>query len=408
MSSSGIEGNNDSHPADVSGDDGRFIVFASTAANLTSPTPPAGSSQIYLRDRVAGTTQLISRGTDGKPAQGSSGSPSISADGSVIAFVSSSSSLVRGDTNGKDDIFIYTPGSQSIQRILTNAFAQPNGHSSSPEVSGDGRMIAYATGASNHTPDVNGTSDIFVYDRVQAVNKLVSRQPNGAVGNSGSTEPTINSDGTKIAFRSDASNLANNDTNGQPDVFLTTFTTPSTAAVTRVSVKVGGGEANGLSGDPAISANGNFVAFASQATNLVTGDTNNKVDVFRKDVVSGAVVRHSVGLNGVQGNGPSFEPSISADGSKIVFTSHATNLVGDDENAGIGDVFLSETSRSFIVGRVLVSRANTQGSANGQSFGGSMNADGSVISFTSRASNLVAGQSSDSGALDVFTRTRNN
>jgi Tol biopolymer transport system component len=166
----------------------------------------------------------------------------------------------------------------------------------------------------------------------------VSLGPGGVQGNEQSSGPAISADGRFVAFQSAASNLVPGDTNGAQDIFVRDRQTGTTR---RVSVGPGGVQTNAeaSSGVPAISADGRFVAFESDATNLVPGDTNGAIDVFVRDRQTGTTRRISVGPGGVQGNSDSGGPAISADGRFVAFVSNASNLVPGDSNARF-DVFV--------------------------------------------------------------------
>ncbi|MCI0586270.1 MAG: calcium-binding protein, partial [Planctomycetes bacterium] len=189
---------------------------------------------------------------------------------------------------------------------------------------------------SNLVPDdTNGQQDIFVKDLKTGETTRVSVDSTGAQANSLCTNPTISANGRYVAFVSEASNLVPDDTNGAADVFVRDRKTGTTA---RVSVDSTGAQANSSSFGPSISANGRTVAFESSASNLVPDDTNTVPDVFVKDLRTGATARISVASTGAQGISNSDSPSISANGRTVVFRSGASNLVPDDTN-GVGDVF---------------------------------------------------------------------
>ncbi|HMJ31064.1 MAG TPA: hypothetical protein VK512_20330, partial [Xanthobacteraceae bacterium] len=187
--------------------------------------------------------------------------------------------------------------------------------------------------------------------------------------------PSISADGRYVAFRSDASNLVPGDTNGTGDVFVRDL---QTGAITRVSTNASGDQGNSASGDPSISADGRYVAFYSSASNLVPGDTNFLADVFVRDLQTGAITRVSTNASGVQGNGgehpsvSSWSPSISADGRYVAFDSYASNLVPGDTN-GYADVFVRDLQTGAIT-RVSTNASGDQG--NSFSSNPSISADG--------------------------------
>jgi Tol biopolymer transport system component len=180
--------------------------------------------------------------------------------------------------------------------------------------------------------------DIFVRDTVTGRTTRVSVSSRERQANAGSQQASISADGRYVAFVSFASNLVAGDTNGTWDVFMRDTAKGKT---TRVSVSSGGQQGNDQSGTPSISADGRYVAFYSYASNLVAGDTNGKADVFVRDTVTGRTTRVSVSSRERQGNGYSYEPSISTDGRYVAFYSLASNLVAGDTNTA-GDIFVRD------------------------------------------------------------------
>jgi hypothetical protein len=239
-----------------------------------------------------------------------------------------------------------TGSAQVTQRVsVDSSCAQANNVSGiyRVSVSAHGRYVAFASQATNLVPgDTNGFGDVFVRDRLSGTTERVSLDSGGAQGNSASYDPSISADGRFVAFVSDAINLVPGDTNGKPDIFVRDRQSGRTE---RISVNSAGAQGDDQSAIPSISADGRFVAFASQATNLVPGDTNGLMDVFVHDRLSGLTERVSVDSFGAQGNGISalFGLSISADGRFVAFESYASNLVHGDTN-GYEDVFVHDRS----------------------------------------------------------------
>jgi Tol biopolymer transport system component len=209
--------------------------------------------------------------------------------------------------------------------------------SDDPALSADGRFVAFHSDASHLVPgDTNGLGDVFVRDRRTGRTERVSVSTRGVQGDRDGGSPALSADGRFVAFHSEATNLVPGDTNGKRDVFVRDRQAGTTE---RVSVSTAGGQANDYSYTPAISPGGRFVAFQSLATNLVPGDTNGWGDVFVRDRQAGTTERVSVSTGGVQGNDSSYFPAISAVGRFVAFTSKATNLVPGDTN-GKRDVFV--------------------------------------------------------------------
>jgi len=288
----------------------------------------------------AATTDRVSVDSSGVQENDSSWGASISADGRFVAFESDASNLVPGDTNGCEDIFVHDRQTGATERVsVDSSGVQGYELSESASISADGSYVAFESDASNLVPgDTNGREDIFVHDRQTGATERVSIASSGAQGNSGSYDPSISADGRLVAFYSYASYLVPGDTNGCHDVFVHDR---QTGATERVSVDSSGVQGNGSSYSPSISADGRFVAFISGASNLVPWDTNGLDDIFVHDRQTGATERVSVDSIGVQGNDYSWAQAISADGRYVAFESGATNLVPGDTNGTI-DIFVRD------------------------------------------------------------------
>ncbi|TMK42279.1 MAG: hypothetical protein E6G66_16405, partial [Actinobacteria bacterium] len=265
---------------------------------------------------------LISLALDGGEADGASFTPAISADGRYVAFASAASTLVSGDTNGTEDVFVYDRVTRSTERVsLSSAGEQGNGDSYGPAISVDGRYVAFTSSASNLTAgDDNSDLDIFVRDRVAHTTVLASVGPHGTPGDGPSVAPSISGDGRLVAFESDADSLVPNDTNGTGDVFVHDIVTGVTR---RLSAGGNGMQTESPSFGAAISADGTSVAFESFSSRLVPGDTNGALDVFVADVATGNISRVSLATDGGQADERSYSPSISADGRVVAFASFA-------------------------------------------------------------------------------------
>jgi Tol biopolymer transport system component len=346
VSSDGTQGNSVSSFAKLSGD-GRYVVFYSTASTLVAGDTN-GVADTFVHDRQTGTTTRISVSSTGAQANGESLQPTaISADGRYAAFTSRASTLVAGDTNGLVDVFVRDLGANTTVRVSVGAGgAQGNRGNFTPSLSADGRYVAFTSLASNLVAgDTNEAADVFrhdrdpdadgIFDEGNGVTVRLSLTGAGEVGLL-SNRPGISGDGNRIVFGSASATLVAGDTNGVVDVFVADVGAGTTR---RVSVDSASGQANGASEFQAISGNGLLVAFHSDATNLVAGDTNGVRDVFTRVLATGTTVRQSVSTAGAQGNGASDLPALSGDGRYVVFSSTATNLVAGDTN-GVQDVFL--------------------------------------------------------------------
>jgi Tol biopolymer transport system component len=398
VSSSGTQAKRGSMFPAISAD-GRYIAFSSKASNLVAGDTN-GRPDVFVRDRTTGTTHRVNVSSSGTQANARSSFPAISADGRYIAFLSEASNLVAGDTNGLRDVFVRDRATGTTRRVnVSSSGTQANSRSMSPAISADGRYVAFTSKARNLVAgDTNAAFDVFVRDRTTGTTHRVSVSSSGtqASGRSRSDFPAISADGRYIAFASTAHNLVAGDTNGKPDVFVRNRATGTTR---RVSVSSSGAQANGWwSGFPAISADGRYVAFESNASNLVAGDTNGGSDVFVRDRTSRTTRRVSVSSSGTQANYGGGSPAISADGRYIAFYSSASNLVAGDTNAAF-DVFVRDRATGTTQ-RMNVSSSGTQGNAG--SWSPEISADGRYVAFVSHASNLVAGDTNDT--FDVFVR----
>jgi Tol biopolymer transport system component len=305
-------------------DDGRFVAFGSLASNLVAGDT-YGRHDIFVRERQAGTTVRLS-------GAGGGFSPTISGDGRFVAFASDDALLVPGDTNGVTDVFLRERATGAIERLsVSGAGVQGDAASRAPALDFAGRLIAFGSFAANLVPgDTNNSEDVFVRDRVTGTTERASVSGAGAQGNSASSAPVLSADGRVVAFTSLASNL----TPGSSG-FNLFLRDRQVGAIERVSDGSGGFD---------ITPDGRYVLFSSGDATLVPGDTNNQHDVFLRDRQAGLTIRVSVGANGTQGNGVSTGIAVSADGRLIAFQSDATNLVSNDTNGDV-DVFVRNRCR---------------------------------------------------------------
>ncbi len=401
----GGAGNGENNEYSISAD-GRFLAFESDATNLV-PGDTNGVTDIFVHDRQTGSTTRISVATGGSQGNGPSNQETaLSSDGRVVVFHSEATNLVPGDTNGIEDIFVHDRQTGITTRVsvatgggqaLWNG--QPNiGTSENASMSADGRFVAFDSFANNLVPgDTNGQYDIFVHDRQSGVTTRVSVATGGGQANDGGGHSQLSADGRIVAFDSEATNLVPGDTNGIEDIFVHDR---QTGITTRVSVATGGGQANGESGNPVLSGDGRYVAFPSEATNLVPGDSNGVQDVFVHDRQTRVTTRVSVPTGGGQAFGGGIDgsgnPRLNENGRIVAFDSAATNLVPGDTN-GDEDVFIHDRQTGATT-RVSVATGGGQG--NGSSSGGWLNQDGRLVIFSSDASNLVP--SDTNGVADFF------
>lgn len=361
-------------------------------------------SDIFLCELATGALELISVSSSEIRGDSYSYVPALTPDLRHIAFSSWSTNLVPGDTNGPypvgHDVFVRDRQLGSTERVsVSSSGAQGNDQSYHPAISADGRLVAFTSYSSNLVPaDSNGFEDVFLRDRVANTTTRVSLNVSGGPANGGSFCASISADGVRIVFYGSASNLVAGDTNTSADVFVRNI---STGVTERVSVDSNGAQANASSSGGVISPDGRFVVFRSTATNLVAGDTNGKADVFLRDRSSGATERISVGASGAQSDGDSASPALTPDGRYVVFQSNATNLIAGDTN-GRWDIFV----RDRLLGtteRMSVDSNSAEGTADSGIQGPSISEDGRRIAFDSRA-RFAAADTDD--WHDIYVRER--
>ncbi len=399
VSTAGAQANGHSLSASISAD-GRYVAFYSSATNLVAGDTN-GRRDVFLRDTQTGKTTRVSISSSGAQANGESFGPSISPDGRYVAFYSDASNLAPGDTNNADDVFVHDNQTGATTRVsISSTGDQSDGGSYSPSISLDGRYVAFLSDATNLVAgDTNRLRDVFVHDAVTGATTRVDVSTNGDQALGGpSASPAISADGRFVAFSTFAYSLIMADTNFESDIYVHDLQTGTT---TRVSVDSTGFEVDGNSFDPSISADGRFVAFDSDAFSLVPEDTNDSIDVFVYDQQTGLQERVSVDDAGTEGNDSSVRPSISWDGRYVAFSSDASNLVPGDENGSIDD-FVHDTL-SGATSRI--SLTNGGGESDGDSLRPALSGNGLFAAFDSQATNLVGGDTN--GFSDVFLRAVN-
>ncbi len=378
-----------------------YAVFTRDTTGNTSPGVPLTTRT--LGPSVKDTTRVSVRSNGDQATGGNSLNPAISADGRWISYHSDATNLVANDTNGQRDVFLHDRDTGTTRRVSVRSNGdQANGSSYARAISADGRWITYQSDATNLVDgDTNSAADVFLFDRDTGQTERVSVRSNGQQADGPSGDSAISADGRWITYTSYATNLVDNDTNGEHDLFLLDRDTGQTE---RVSVRSNGQQADGPSGDSAISADGRWITYQSYATNLVDNDTNTTTDVFLFDRDTARTERVSVRSNGAQANDDSYSPAISADGRRISYHSWATNLVANDTNSA-ADVFLFDRDTAQTE-RVSVRSNGAQ--ADNYAYGPAISADGRWISYYSWATNLVDGDTNsapDVFLFDRYTRT---
>ena len=377
-------------------EDGTRLAFFSAASDIVAGDTNA-AEDVFLYDATEDTSLLVSRDKAGGPTNGSSRYPSLSGDGTIVAFVSDASDLVDGDANATSDVFVYDENTDRIDLVSkATGGGSANGVSGGAAISADGTKIAYPSEASDIvTGDVNGFSDVFLYDIIADTTILVSKDELGGPADGSSYgAPSLSADGTRVVYNSRASDITE-EANGDYNIFMHDTVTDST-----ILVNSGGGPPFASSYGGTISADGTKIVYFS-AANIVAGDTNGVYDVFVYDVTTGTTALVSKSAGGGPANSYSTGGPISADGSRIAFESHASDIVSADTN-GAWDVFVYDFSTDTTT---LVSEGTGGGPAAGDSYIGAMSPDGSQVAFESAAPDIVAGDTNS--AWDVFLWSMN-
>jgi len=345
VASNGVQADGDSDAVAISGD-GRYVAFVSEASNLVAGDTN-GVWDVFVRDRRAGTTLRVSVDSAGVQGDANSLYPAISRDGRIVAFSSFSHALVPGDTNGTWDEFVRDLSTGVTTRVSVDSNGgEAAGISFQSSLSADGRFVAFSSTASNLVAgDTNHRQDVFLHDRASGATTRVSVDSNGVEANDLCESPVVSGDGRFVVFRSRATNLTSGVTGANFEVFRRDVQSGVTALV---SIGMSGAEGHGESLVGELSSDGRFVAFASRADDLVPADTNLYADVFVRDCTVGTTTRESLNAEVESGNADSgfgwselCSVSMTPDGRIVAFSSNASNLVPADTNFR-DDVFVRQ------------------------------------------------------------------
>ncbi len=388
-------------------ENGRWVAFTSVATNLVAAgaaTPP--SPAVFIRDRTTGTTILVPP-PSGVTGGGSAGEPSISADGNVVAFSYQAPVGAVLLVSGRA-IYAWDRRTGRTDLVSRTTKGQAAGNSSAPSVSSNGRYVAYTSQSPSISLLDTGTNpDVFRYDRSTQRTVLVSAGPGGRSAGGSSISPSISADGNLVAFVSDAGDaIVAEDTGAGDQVYVRDIRGRVTE---RISGPPGGGPADGAAEGPSISANGRYVAFESAASNLVAGDDGRFTDVFRRDRRTGTTELVSVTPAGTPGGDVSGQAAISADGQMVAFASAAPDLVGGATALDAIHLAALATQRSEVYERDLVTRETVLVSVTpagvpggGRSLIPVVGGSGRYVAFASTSATLVAGDKL--AFADVFLR----
>jgi hypothetical protein len=317
----------------AAGEDGRYVVFVSSATFAGST---GKHRQIFWRDRNTGITKMVSSSASGQEGDGDSYYPAISGDGKTVVFESYSTNLVDGDKNGLRDVFVWHSATGKIQTVSVGKNgAAADAESYEASVSGDGNLIAFTSAASNISGVEKGVSNnnVFIRDMSLETTTMISIDPKAKKGGGGS-KPSISYDGSRVAFYSHTETLVPNDNNGLWDIFLWEKNSKMLKRISLTSdhkERNQGNESANRVVAPAISGNGRYIAYATTATNMVPNDNNNFQDVFLYDSKTDSTIMVSNANDGKQGNsdspiGQGEKIAITFDGSWVAFSTNSTNL----------------------------------------------------------------------------------
>lgn len=385
---------------------GRFVVFTSNSNDLDPKSSLAGGPSVFVKDMVTGQLECVSVSTGRNAIHGGSYNPSVSDDGRYVTFETAASDVVANDTNNAMDVFLYDRKLQTTRRIsVALDGTQANGPSDHGQISQDGNYAVFNSDADNLIPnDTNHTTDVFVVT-LQTTSRSkagtiqrVSTTSTGGQANAGSFDPTINADGSVVAFVSWATNLDG------PSSGACIYSHDLVSGKTLLISKYSNGAPASDSWLPSISSTGRYVVFESGSP-IVIKDTNNLYDVYRYDRQLGTSTLCSVSSRGIQGSRRTAidigRRNITADGRFVTFTSPAPEL-DPAKNNNTWDAYLRDVKLN-VTKRVSAAPSGTE-TGGGASLHPSMSSDGRYVVYSSYGSNLVANDPND--ASDVFLYDR--
>jgi hypothetical protein len=381
--------------------DGGVVAFRSDATNLVAGDTN-GQPDAFVRNGQKGPILRASVSSSGVASNGATRQVAVSGDGEHVIFMSEGSNLVPGDTNGVADVFVRDLANSTTERVsVSSAGAQGNqAVSYGVGISDDGRYVTFTSSATNLVPgDTNNRSDVFVHHRSTGTTERVSLSSGGVQANDSAGSSVISGDGHSVIWASGATNLVAGDTNGTYDGFVRDL-----EAGTTERFNVSSAEEQAEGGDPvwyaglSISRDGRLVTFIEDATNLVPGDTNGFQDVFVRDLQEGRTERVSVSSGGTQQNNHAADAAISATGRSIAFLSDATNLVPGDSN-GLRDVFVRDLEERSVE-RVNETYEGKQATGGHALYSVAISSTGRFVAFESSATLTPR----DSTTPDVYVR----
>lgn len=380
-------------------EDGQLVFFQSGADNLVD-TPVIGPfNHIYVRDRSAGTTELITVDINGDAANNSHYAFDATPDGRFVAWESFATTLDGSacSSNGNSAIFIRDRANQSTECISfhSDGTTVANGRSGSPVISADGNVVAYLSNATNLVAgDLNGTTDVFVHFRDTGETRRVNVSSSGQEANGKSFKLDLSQDGKFVVFDSDADNLVANDMNNSGDLFLHDLD----AGTTRLLVTTSSGDQlNEDNWAPRISADGNHVTFLSGASNLAADVGGGRMYVHEIDTGVNEAVH--VNSNEETGTGGAiWLHDISRNGRYVVMRSNSPNL--DPRNPLLETHYFIRDRHAGTTWMVDVNNDGEKASPTFSTGAAAISNNGRFVAFESPGTNLVDGDTNNS--WDVF------
>ena len=393
IASDGTVSNDEARDTHISAD-GNFVAFMSSADNLVAGDSN-GMMDTFVHNVDTGSTIRVSTAFDGSEANGDSGPQSLSTDGNYVLFKSGATNIVADDTNGLDDLFVRDIAAGVTTRVNV---ATDGSESIDPDpansiyrsnITGDGRYIVFSSAATNLvSDDTNNETDVFVHDLTNSETSRISVSSTGVQSNLASHAPYISLNGQYVVFTSFASNLVADDTNNRSDVFVKNL---SDGSVTVVSVAPDGSPQNGTHDQlaeewPSISEDNQFVVFASTASNLVVDDSEGNTDIFRASLLDKSITRISESSDGIGGNADSGFALISGDGRFVLYQTWSSSIVPPTDSGGVISQFLLHDTSDNSTIRV----SGDTGAGQANPGGKDISADGLRVVLTSITRNLIS------------------
>ncbi len=382
--------------------DGRFVAV-STTAPLGPDDGNGSASDIYVVDRATGFVQRVSHAPDGADPDGASTGPRLSADGRYVAFASEASNLVDGDRNGLSDAFVYDRLTGLAERVsVSSSGTESDGAAGNQiDISWDGRFVAFDATATNLAGVACG---LYLRDRALGTTECIDVDNDGGAAEGSSRSPSISADGRLVAFSSSDTGLVDTETGAVGRVYvryrgtvpeaawppdpgeIATITAPIAPELISAAAD-GSGGGDGRSGGSSVSEDGRWVAFWSEATNLVPGATGGHRHVYLHDRETATTTRVTEGANGDSNGYSSYAVAMSRDGRYLAFSSAASNLVDGDDN-GSDDAFIYDHDAGTTT---RVSKAHDGSQLGGDARPVVLNRSGRIVVFDGRHADVVPG-----------------